>query len=97
MPSLEDTFGLVALEGMSYGKPCIASSNAGASEIIQEGQNGFVFKIDKNASKNLAEKMIFFMDNKVNHEEYSKGSFETAKFYSWDKTYKDLLEHLSKL
>jgi len=97
MPSLEDTFGLVALEGMSYGKPCIASSNAGASEIIQEGANGFVFKMDKKAFKNLAEKILFFMDNKENHEEYSKKSFEAAKFYSWDKTYKDLLDYLSRL
>ncbi|MDD3013832.1 MAG: glycosyltransferase family 4 protein [Candidatus Gastranaerophilales bacterium] len=97
IPSLEDTFGLVALEGMSYGKPCIASLNAGASEIIQEGCNGFIFKLDKNAFKNFAEKMMFFMDNKEDHEKYSKKSIETAKFYSWDKTYKDLLAQLSVL
>jgi len=97
IPSLEDTFNLVALEGMSYGKPCIVSTNAGAFEIIQEGINGFKFNMDKKSFKNLAEKMIFFMDNKENHEEYSKKSFEAAKFYSWDKTYKDLFGCLSEL
>jgi len=53
--------------------------------------------MNKNSFKNFAEKMIFFMDNKKNHEEYSKRSFETAKFYRWDKVYKDLSEQLLKL
>ncbi len=37
MPSLIETFGLVALEGMANGKPAVVSSNCGASEIIQDG------------------------------------------------------------
>jgi UDP-glucose:(heptosyl)LPS alpha-1,3-glucosyltransferase len=97
IPSLEDTFGLVALEGMTYGKPCIVSTNAGASEIIQEGANGFVFAMNKNASKNLAEKMMFFMDNIKDHEVYITKSFEAAKLYSWEKTYKDLVNQLNQL
>jgi len=97
MPSIEDTFGLVALEGMAYGKPSIASTNAGASEIIQEVQNGFIFEMNNFSSKNLAEKMMFFMDNKKHHEEYSGKSFETAKFYSWHRTYKDLARDLFDL
>lgn len=97
IPSIEDTFNLVALEGMSYGKPCIVSSNAGACEIIKERENGFIFKFDKYAHKNLAEKLMFFMDNIEDHEVYKTKCLETTKFYSWDKTYKDFISELESL
>ncbi len=72
---------------MAYGKPCIVSSNAGASEIIKDGENGFVFDIKNNAVKNLAEKMIFLIDNSEKIQSVSKNAFETAKQYSWDRTF----------
>src|SRR5580704_9255342 len=41
-PSLEDAYGLPILEAMACGLPVIASARAGASEIIRDGENGFV-------------------------------------------------------
>jgi glycosyltransferase involved in cell wall biosynthesis len=41
-PSLEDSFGLPILEAMACGLPVIASSHAGASEMIHDGETGFV-------------------------------------------------------
>ena len=41
-PSLEDSFGLPILEAMACGLPVIASSNAGASEMIRDGETGFI-------------------------------------------------------
>lgn len=46
MPSVLETFGLVALEGMINGKPAIVSSFCGAKEIITDGENGFVFDME---------------------------------------------------
>lgn len=43
-PSLEDAYGLPILEAMACGLPVIASSNAGASEIIQDGTNGIILR-----------------------------------------------------
>ena len=43
-PSLEDAYALPILEAMASGLPVIASSRAGASEIIRHGQNGFVLR-----------------------------------------------------
>jgi glycosyltransferase involved in cell wall biosynthesis len=43
LPSLEDGFGMVALEAMASGCPVIVSSNAGAADMVSEGVNGFVF------------------------------------------------------
>jgi glycosyltransferase involved in cell wall biosynthesis len=41
-PSLEDAFNLPVLEAMACGLPVIASAYAGASQLIRNGQTGFV-------------------------------------------------------
>ena len=43
-PSLEDSFGLPILEAMACGLPVIASANAGASEMIRDGETGFILR-----------------------------------------------------
>ncbi|MFB3922531.1 MAG: glycosyltransferase family 4 protein [Terriglobia bacterium] len=43
LPSLEDTWGVVVAEAMCFGKPVICSVQAGSSELVEEGRNGFVF------------------------------------------------------
>lgn len=42
LPSLYDSWGLVVNEALSCGLPCIVSDNAGVSDIIKDGQNGYV-------------------------------------------------------
>jgi len=42
MPSVEDGFGVVALEGMACGLPVIVTSYCGAADLIEDGVNGFV-------------------------------------------------------
>lgn len=43
LPTLEDTWGMVVLEAMLCGKPILCSTEAGASEFVSEGKNGFSF------------------------------------------------------
>ena len=43
-PSLEDAFNLPILEAMACGLPVIASANAGASEIIRDGETGLILR-----------------------------------------------------
>jgi UDP-glucose:(heptosyl)LPS alpha-1,3-glucosyltransferase len=43
-PSLEDAFNLPILESMACGVPVIASSFAGASENVEDGQNGLILR-----------------------------------------------------
>jgi glycosyltransferase involved in cell wall biosynthesis len=42
VPSSYEAFGIVYLEGMSFGLPAIASTAGGAQEIINPGQDGFL-------------------------------------------------------
>lgn len=41
-PAIEDGFGLVIPQALASGRPVIATSAAGASELIRHGENGFV-------------------------------------------------------
>jgi glycosyltransferase involved in cell wall biosynthesis len=43
VPSLWDTFNFTCVEAMGAGTPVICSTGAGASDLIQDGINGFVF------------------------------------------------------
>jgi alpha-maltose-1-phosphate synthase len=45
LPSIEDGFGLVLGEALSYGIPVISTTNTGAYDIIVEGENGFIVPI----------------------------------------------------
>src|SRR5947208_1943358 len=41
-PALEDGYGLVVPQALASGRPVIATRQAGASELIKDGENGFV-------------------------------------------------------
>jgi glycosyltransferase involved in cell wall biosynthesis len=60
LPTLEDTWGVVVLEAMAMGKPMLCSTNAGAVELIKDGENGYRF--DPNDSEQLAKLMAKFID-----------------------------------
>ena len=44
-PTTYDAFGMVVLEAMASGLPVFCSSQAGASEVIASGENGFVIPL----------------------------------------------------
>ncbi|MDX2240319.1 MAG: glycosyltransferase family 4 protein [Leptolyngbyaceae cyanobacterium bins.302] len=60
-PTLEDVWGLVAVEAMLFGKPILCSKWAGTVELVAEGKNGFVF--DPHQPEQLAELMIQLIEN----------------------------------
>jgi glycosyltransferase involved in cell wall biosynthesis len=41
-PALEDGYGLVVVQALASGRPVIASRQAGAAELIHDGEHGFV-------------------------------------------------------
>ncbi|MBW4633615.1 MAG: glycosyltransferase family 4 protein [Iphinoe sp. HA4291-MV1] len=60
-PTLEDTWGMVLLEAMAFGKPILCSKWAGAAEMVLEGENGYVF--DPYYPETLAQAMKSLIDN----------------------------------
>jgi glycosyltransferase involved in cell wall biosynthesis len=59
-PTLEDLWGMVALEAMVFGKPVLCSEWAGAAEMVIEGENGYIF--DPHKPEELAIAMRRFLD-----------------------------------
>jgi glycogen synthase len=43
VPSTWDVFNFTAVEAMASGRPTIVSSGAGASELVEDGVNGYIF------------------------------------------------------
>lgn len=60
-PTQEDTWGVVTLEAMLLGKPILCSRGAGTSELVVNGENGYVFAPD--AAEELADLMQTFLDH----------------------------------
>jgi glycosyltransferase involved in cell wall biosynthesis len=97
-PSIEDTFNLAALEAMAHYKPVIISNNAGACEIIKEGENGYVFDIRKKGAENLAEKLKYYLAHKAAiQEKLAQNARKTAEEYSWDRFYQRFNEEIAGL
>ncbi len=81
--SIEDGFGLVVPQAMSCGLPVICSVNAGASDLIEDGRNGFTVPIrDVEA---LKEKILYFYEHQdVCQEMGLKAKEKVTGNYSWN-------------
>ncbi len=59
-PTFEDIWGMVALEAMVFSKPVLCSKWAGASELVIDGKNGYIF--DPHDPEEIAKAMRCFLD-----------------------------------
>src|SRR5690606_4328945 len=75
--SEKESFGLVALEAMACGVPCIGTNIDGIPEVISDGQTGFICELG-NIDK-IADKAISLLSDKVLHERFSSQSISAAK------------------
>ncbi len=89
-----EAFGRVVTEGMSYKLPVIAGSNIGASVIINDGENGFVYKADKNISQNFADKLAYVYEHYNELEQLTENAAATAKMYTWETFAKTIFNKL---
>lgn len=46
MPSKEEGFGIVFLEAMRHGKPCVGGNHGGSPEVIEDGKSGFLVQYE---------------------------------------------------
>jgi phosphatidylinositol alpha-1,6-mannosyltransferase len=56
MPSRREGFGLVYLEAMAAGVPCLGSVHDAASEIIVDGQTGWL--VDQSDTTGIADRVV---------------------------------------
>lgn len=82
-PTLEDTWGVVLLEAMAFGKAIISSKWAGASEMVVEGENGYV--IDPYEPDKFAEAMRRLIDDPELIEKMGEKSQELMAEHNAEK------------
>jgi spore coat protein SA len=87
--SLEDAFALPPLEAMACGVPSIVSSQAGVSEIISHGVDGFILD-DPRDSGQLADLIALVYENKDLRERIGEAAAKTARKYTWDNNAEQL-------
>jgi phosphatidylinositol alpha-1,6-mannosyltransferase len=67
MPSRNEGFGLVYLEAMAAGLPCIGSTEDAAGEIIENGKSGFLVEQDNPAD--LADRLVGLLKDPARRRE----------------------------
>jgi UDP-glucose:(heptosyl)LPS alpha-1,3-glucosyltransferase len=83
-PSLEDSFGMPPLEAMASGLPVIVSRQAGVSELVTHGVDGFVLE-DPTDSRQLAELIRRIYENANLRRELGARAEVTARQYAWQR------------
>lgn len=77
--SEKESFGLVAIEAMACGVPCIGTNVGGIPEVIVDGITGYVCELGQ--TDEVAKKAINLLTNDSLHKEFSNQSTHRAKEY----------------
>lgn len=94
--SEKESFGLVALEAMACGVPCIGTNVGGIPEVIDHGQSGYICELGD--IEDMSEKAIDLLQNSAKHQQFSESSVKLVreKFQATTivKQYEDLYKSL---
>jgi len=83
MPSLYESFGMVALEAMACGTPVIASEVGGLGYLVQNGETGYT--IPDSDPEVLCEKLSILLGDNELREKMGRRAAEYARDYDWEK------------
>ena len=87
MSSYTESFGIVLLEAMSCGVPCIAFDSAeGAREVIEDGKNGYL--ISNRSFDNMIEKIEYLIDNNNVRKKMGEYARKSVEKYTSDSVIK---------
>ncbi len=93
-PSYSDSWGMAVIEAMACGLPVIISENTGAKDAVTN-DCGFVIPIDD--ADALAEKVLYFYNNRSEIERMGRNASKQAQKYTWDNYYKQVNEFINTI
>jgi len=83
LPSIVEGRALVQQEAMAQGLPLIATANAGAQDLIDEGATGFLVPIRSPAA--IAERIAWFADNRKQLPTMRHAAWQKATALTWER------------
>lgn len=89
-PTMGEGFGLVLLEAMAAGLPVITTNNCAGSDIVTDGENGFIIPVGD--TEQLVNKIMWC---KIHPEELSRMSKKAVAIshdYTWERYEKGIRE-----
>jgi len=97
MPSLYESFGMVALEAMACGTPVIASEVGGLGYLVQDGKTGYT--IPDSDPEGLCEKLTSLLGDHELRDAMGRQAVEYSANYAWEEiagqmigVYRDVLQ-----
>jgi len=90
MPSLYESFGMVALEAMACGTPVIASEVGGLGYLVQDGVTGFT--IPDSDPKELCDKLALLLGDSDLRETMGSHASKYALDYAWEKIAAEIVD-----
>jgi glycosyltransferase involved in cell wall biosynthesis len=96
VPSLQESWGLVATEAMACGKPVIASNVGGLPDQIIDGFNGFL--VPPRSPKAIADKILYLLENPSEARRIGRnGRMLAEEKYDIEKRVDKIIEVYKKL
>ena len=81
VPSLYESFGMVALEALACGRPVVASAAGGLQLTVHDGENGFLAPVGDAAA--FADRLAAVLRNPILARHMSLRARRSAEPYSW--------------
>ena len=95
MTSFTESFGIVLIEAMSHGLPCIAYTSAeGANELITNDYNGYL--IENRSIDDMIDKIMYLFNNEDKIKELGKNARNFSLNYTSDNIKKEWLDLLKR-
>ena len=95
LPSREEPFGIVILEGFLHSKPIVVSNVSGPMEIVENYKDALVF--DNENYVKLSELLIEMLSNKELTKKLTENGFDKVKLYDINVISKKILTLLNEL
>jgi D-inositol-3-phosphate glycosyltransferase len=95
VPSVSESFGLVALEAMGCGTPVVATDAGGLRTVIDEGRSGILVK-DRQASA-FAQAIDLLLANPVQYRAMSQRAASRAESFTWAASAQRLISVVDRI